>query len=181
MSLEPMASEKLRTIEDMSFDDVVIFKALPEAAPKVIIGRARKAYSTPFRIMQRVPSTNVAMISVRDREEDVLTGYISFYVFNDAAPDEETLYAYFHEELGAVVLLTATGEQARDAAMHIIVSTSIETSAGKVCCECGARAPQGGPKLKKCPCKKARYCSTECQHAHWPDHRACCSRGAAGI
>ena len=172
LSSEMQAVEKLRTIDDMSFDDIAIYRAAPGSL-KMINGRARKAYAIPFSIMQE--TRKVAMMSVRDRAKDVFDGYISFYVFHGA--DEEIIYAFYQEDLAAVVLLIAKGDVARDEAMSVIMHTSIRTSAGKVCCECGARAPQGGPKLKKCPCKKARYCSTECQHAHWPDHRTCCSRG----
>jgi hypothetical protein len=171
LSSEMQAVEKLRTIDDMSFDDMVIFRAAPV---KVINGRARKAYAIPFSIMKETSPRKVAMMSVRDRAKDVFDGYISFYVFNGA--DEETIYAFYQEELAAVVLLVAMGDVARDEAMRFIMHTSIRTSAGKVCCECGARAPQGGPKLKKCPCKKVRYCSRECQTAHWAAHRCCCSR-----
>lgn len=170
LSLEKQAVEKLRTIDDMSFDDVVIFRAAPGSL-KMIDGRARKAYAIPFSIMQETSPRKVAMMSVRDRAKDVLDGYISFYIFHGA--DEQIIYAFYQEELAAVVLLIAIGDVSRDEAMRFIMHTSIRTSAGKVCCECGARAP----KLKKCPCKKVRYCSKVCQHAHWPDHRACCSRG----
>ena len=169
LSTEKQAVEKLRTIDDMSFDDVVIFSAAPL---KIMDRRARKAYAIPFSIMQGTSPRKVAMMSVRDLAKDVFKGYISFYIFHCA--DDETIYAFYQEESAAVVLLTANSDAARKGAMRFIMRTSIETSAGKVCCECSARAQQ--EKLKKCPCKKVRYCSKECQRAHWHDHRPCCGR-----
>jgi hypothetical protein len=168
-------SEKMRTIEGMSFDDLIILRAHRIGNSKYtlhsIVGRAREAYAVHFHILKS--GAKVSLISVSDREEDVLAGYIAFHVFNDAGPGEESIYAFYHKESSAVVLLTALGEL--EDAMRIITAMSIVLPAGKVCCECGGRSAQ--PKLKKCPCKKVRYCSKECQHAHWADHRRCCNRG----
>jgi hypothetical protein len=38
----------------------------------------------------------------------------------------------------------------------------------------------GGTGLKTCAgCKQARYCGEQCQHVHWPAHRADCKRWSA--
>ena len=180
LSLEKKATEKLRTIDDTSFADVVICRVTTDAI-QTIHGRAREAYAIPFSIMQASSPRKAAMMSIRDRTKDVLKGYTSFYIFNasvaSSAPrncslicDDDTMFAFYHKESAAIVLVTAIGAAARDKAIRFILRASIETSAGKICCECGAREP----KLKKCPCKKVRYCSMVCQLAHWPDHRVGC-------
>ena len=49
------------------------------------------------------------------------------------------------------------------------------------CAECGN---QGGgvASLKVCKsCMLVKYCSAECQHKHWPTHKADCKRHAAKI
>ncbi|KAJ6471796.1 hypothetical protein C8R47DRAFT_1222053 [Mycena vitilis] len=41
--------------------------------------------------------------------------------------------------------------------------------------ECSACAGQGHPNLMQCSkCRLARYCSSECQTADWPNHRGLC-------
>ncbi|KAF8595883.1 hypothetical protein BDV93DRAFT_394756, partial [Ceratobasidium sp. AG-I] len=63
------------------------------------------------------------------------------------------------------------------AAISPLFSVSyIETVAGAVkslpCWSCGG---PGKPTLSACSkCKKARYCSTECQHRDWKTHKASC-------
>ncbi len=177
LSSDKQMSEKMSTLAGMSFDDLFIFRAhrIDDAkyALRAIVGRAREAYAIPFNILKK--RAQVSLISVCDREEDVLAGYIAFYVFNDAGPGKESIYAFYNKELSTVVMLTAVCNDA----FHVITELSIVLSAGKVCCECGGRRAQ--PKLKKCPCKKVRYCSMECQNVHWAAHRACCNRGRVDI
>jgi hypothetical protein len=38
----------------------------------------------------------------------------------------------------------------------------------KKCGNCG----MCGPKLKRCPCGKAYYCSDHCQRAKWEEHKS---------
>jgi len=56
-------------------------------------------------------------------------------------------------------------------------------AAADACAHCGARPmPNSGAKLKVCgACKGARYCSLECQKAHWihGGHRAACAAAVA--
>ena len=45
------------------------------------------------------------------------------------------------------------------------------------CHQCGAQTMPDGSKLKKCSaCKRARYCSDQCQHTHWPTHKGKCAQ-----
>ncbi|KXZ48656.1 hypothetical protein GPECTOR_26g559 [Gonium pectorale] len=47
--------------------------------------------------------------------------------------------------------------------------------AARACYVCCSRERRGGGTLLKCAaCKAVRYCSTECQAAHWPTHKAPC-------
>jgi hypothetical protein len=179
LTSDPRIIEKMSTLDGMRFDDLFICRAHrigdSKYALHAIVGRAREAYAIPFNTLKS--SAQISLISVCDREEDVLAGYIAFYVFNDAGPGEESIYAFYNKESSTVTMLTAI----REDAMNVITMLSIVLPAGKVCCECGGRSAQGEPKLKKCPCKKVRYCSKECQHAHWATHRVCCNRGRAEI
>jgi hypothetical protein len=46
------------------------------------------------------------------------------------------------------------------------------------CARCGSEEL---PRLRVCRgCDAVRYCGRECQRAHWLEHRACCSKLAAG-
>jgi hypothetical protein len=185
MTLEKRASENLRTILGVPrrFADVLTFNVPPvydgtscELDWEVIHGQARDACYNAFRTMQCVPP--VSMIPVPDDEKVVLAGFIPYFAFKATRTAEESIYAFYHEDRAAVVMLTVSGDLARKSAMRVIVDESFRVPAGKICCECGARRVEGAPKLKKCPCKKVRYCSKECQKAHWRDHRVCCDRGA---
>lgn len=45
----------------------------------------------------------------------------------------------------------------------------------KQCANCGA-AGGDGVKLRRCAgCRRTRYCSAECQAAHWPEHKLICA------
>ncbi|CAK4661259.1 hypothetical protein LEN26_011825 [Aphanomyces euteiches] len=48
------------------------------------------------------------------------------------------------------------------------------------CQGCG-KTPSNQKSFKSCSrCKRARYCSQECQRAHWPEHKKLCSEKRAG-
>jgi hypothetical protein len=56
----------------------------------------------------------------------------------------------------------------------------IQMMNGPICEYCGFIANAEGGTLKRCGrCKVARYCSSECQVADWPDHKKACRHGAA--
>ena len=83
-----------------------------------------------------------------------------------------TVYAVYCKHLSAVALISP---DIRGAEIALAVANLGETIPfGKLCAWCGKRAAAGDARLKKCPCKKCRYCSRECQLAHWGDHRPAC-------
>ena len=43
-----------------------------------------------------------------------------------------------------------------------------------------AKGEWAGRKLQSC-CHLARYCSTECQHKDWPEHKKVCERGKSTV
>ena len=65
----------------------------------------------------------------------------------------------------------ASGQQQGAAAGS---SSQRHAAAAPCCSTCGAAA-SADTKLRKCAgCKAVRYCSTECQKAHWRAHRPAC-------
>ena len=43
------------------------------------------------------------------------------------------------------------------------------------CASCGVEERNGGGELLQCAkCKQRKYCSTECQKAHWKYHKLVC-------
>jgi len=52
---------------------------------------------------------------------------------------------------------------------------------GIYCQHCGAKDRSGQKKLLQCAkCKSAHYCSVECQHLDWPQHKGACRDGREG-
>ena len=81
----------------------------------------------------------------------------------------EIMFYFHHAKLKGPVLVTAPVEE-REAAITFLRTHSTLHTFDKICAVCGKT---GG--LLKCPCKRVRYCSAECQHADWPEHKAGCA------
>lgn len=88
-----------------------------------------------------------------------------------------SVLAFVHKDAGdgKVVMIATTSEAHHTAAMVYITTACHMTSFSKICCECG----QTCGNLMKCGCRKVRYCSKDCQTAHWEEHRAKCAFGGA--
>jgi hypothetical protein len=81
----------------------------------------------------------------------------------------EIMFFFHHAKLKGPALVTAPVEE-REAAITFLRTHSTLHTFEKYCAICGKT---GG--LLKCPCKRVRYCSVECQHADWPEHKAGCA------
>ena len=180
-----MAAGKLRGLDDMSFKDVRVFKAVDApgkgaAALYELTRGEKKKYASHF--------CNIGEPQIRDfgflcalEDGNKLRGYIPYYSFADDIFGDEIMYAFFHESIDEVVLLISKRADTHAVANQVMHSMGELTPFGKLCACCGGRAWCQGGKLRKCPCKTGRYCSKECQSAHWADHCGCCSRGKAEI
>jgi hypothetical protein len=66
-------------------------------------------------------------------------------------------------EAASSALLALLEETCRQDAPHLS-----DYHHGIKCGNCGIY----GPKVKPCPCREAYYCSTQCQHAKWEEHKS---------
>ena len=60
------------------------------------------------------------------------------------------------------------------------MSVELEAVADEVCANCG-KAGVDDVKLKKCACNLVKYCSTNCQKDHRPQHKKACKKRMAEI
>jgi hypothetical protein len=58
--------------------------------------------------------------------------------------------------------------------------SSSEKPGSAACAKCGALPPAGQRHRLCAGCKKLRYCSPECQKAHWHEHKPACLAAKAG-
>ena len=176
---EGRATDKLRAVDDMSFKDARVFKVYPgkdaTAMDEITTRGAKKKYADHFCNIQK-PLVRDIGVTCAFEDDNKLHGYIPYFSFAADVFGDEIMYAFFHKSIGAVVLLMSTKADGHASANQVMHSMAEPTPFGKLCAWCGGRSWCDGGKLKKCPCKTVRYCGTECQHAHWADHRACCSR-----
>ena len=62
------------------------------------------------------------------------------------------------------------------------MNDSRDNATAHCCAECGKAEGGGVASLKSCkPCMRVKYCNAECQHKHWPTHKAYCKIQAAKI
>jgi hypothetical protein len=176
------ATEKLREVEAMSFREARVFRIYPGEGATAMVevtAGAKKKYKDHFINIQNPLIRDVGVTCAFEADDTVL-GYIPHYSFASDVFGDEIMYAFFHKHIDAVVMLMATRADGYISATQVMHSMAEPIPFGKLCAWCGGRTwgPKGGEeKLKKCPCKTVRYCSKECQYAHWADHRPCCSRG----
>jgi hypothetical protein len=179
VSTDGRATEKLRAVDDMSFKEARVFKVCPgggATAMTKVTGGAKKKYANHFCNMQNPLARGIGIICLFEDDGKKLHGYIPYYSFKAGVFGDEIMYAFFHKGIDAVVMLMAAKADASPA--QVMHSMGEPVPFGKICAWCGVQTGAQGEKLKKCPCKTVRYCSKECQSAHWADHRPCCSRGA---
>lgn len=178
---ESQTTESLETVGSMSLSDVRIFVVMGKNTPSVdvpmkeIVGRTKNIYAEHFRNIQRTVGCKLAITCIHEAGLHVgMLGYVSYYTY---ALGDETIYVYYHETLSQIVLLCASTAPACAAACRFVKATGLVLPFGKLCSYCGNRTwcGQGEAKNKKCPCKKVRYCSKDCQVAHWPAHRTKCA------
>ena len=174
-----MAPGKLSALDDMKFKDVRVFKVYPEEAGATLANLTRgekKKYANHFCNIKEPLFRNFGVLcALVDGEK--LHGYIPYFWFAHDMLGDEIMYAFFHKSMDAVVLLISKTADAHAAANKVMHSMAEPTPFGKLCACCGVRREADAGKLRKCPCKTVRYCSKECQNAHWADHRPLCSRG----
>lgn len=91
------------------------------------------------------------------------------YFSNSSVSLAEIMFFFIHAETDRLVLVTAPTSERRRATDFIRAHGAMHFF-DKVCAQCGLT----GSDMYKCPCKAVRYCSTECQHAHWPLHSEMC-------
>jgi hypothetical protein len=174
---------KLKALDGMKFKDVRVFIVLPMAGKDAsalyeLTRGEKKKYANHFCNIREPLIRKFGFLCALE-DGNKLDGYIPYYSFADDIFGDEIMYAFFHKSIDAAVLLIS--KRADAAAAQVMYSMAEMTPFGKLCACCGGRAWFQEGKLKKCPCKTVRYCSKECQYAHWADHRGFCSRGRAEI
>jgi hypothetical protein len=167
ISLERQTTEKLDTIRDTRFEDIPIFKWSegPEGhvVQQVI---ARAIYAPHFRAMQTPALRYMGFTGNWDNG----AGFVPYYLVTCAT---ETVYAYCDKRSARLVLMVIPNDSL-SLAPDFISATGETIPFGKVCCCCGKRRKGAEPKLRKCMCRNARYCSKTCQTSHWHAHRCKC-------
>ena len=96
------------------------------------------------------------------------TGFFP-YMSNRSDALGEIMFCFHHAKRRTLALVTAPIEARKDAINFIRAHGTLHTF-DKHCAVCGKTGD-----LRKCPCKRVRYCCAECQHVDWPEHKAGCN------
>ena len=185
---EDRTTSKLETVRGQSFADALFLNVITTDPTTVVLKEVPLAdkgvYAQHFHNIQQTVGCDLGVTN-KIEEGGGLFGFVPYYIYEHAALGDETIYAVYvetgntPEDLSEVIFMTAVGPDTQAVAVAQISKMGLMLSFGKLCGWCGQR--RKAPKLLTCPCRKARYCSKECQKAHWADHRACCNRGQAEI
>jgi hypothetical protein len=95
---------------------------------------------------------------------------------------EQQVQLLGQQEQQQLVAQTMRQQQEQQAEAQVQVQQQVQDaprpSQPRCCSRCGAsRAQAGVPRFKVCAgCNTARYCGSECQRAHWLQHRALCQQ-----
>ena len=92
------------------------------------------------------------------------------YLSNRSDALGEIMFCFHHAARRTLVLVTAPIEAREDAIAFLRAHSTLHPF-DKHCAVCGKTGD-----LRKCPCKRVRYCSAECQQMDWPEHKeeGCC-------
>jgi len=208
--LHPSTFEKVYTLTSMRFSELTILKGSGERFEALESRESRLCYAEIFEFAQLTILENCARAQ-RDRQQGVEPDIqelcnmaISFlgcmeeccgvermvikgcfpYFTSCELSIGETVFFYFHSQLNRIVLIASSFDERGCAVRHILATGLLHTFE-RLCAWCGRAAESGAiaADLRKCPCKKVRYCDAECQTSHWPAHKAECRaarRAAAG-
>ena len=104
----------------------------------------------------------------RTVRRSVVTGFFP-YISNRSDTLGEIMFFFHHAKLKRIALITAPIGERADAVNFIRAHGTLHTF-DKLCAMCGKTGD-----LRKCEgCKSVRYCSKECQVAHWSEHKREC-------
>lgn len=178
---EDRTTSKLETVRGQSFADALFLKVIT-TDPAVIVLKElpiaeKDVYAKHFYNIQKTVGCDLGVANIIEAGGGLI-GFVPYYIYEDAALGDETIYAVYVETgshpgaLSEVVFVTATGTNNQAVAVDQVSDLGLTMPFGKLCGWCGHRREV--PKLLMCPCRKVRYCSKECQKAHWADHRPRC-------
>ena len=180
---EDKTTAKLETVRRQSFADTLVYHVIVTDPTTVVLNEVplsdKGAYAKHFYNIQKTMGCDLGVSNMIE-EGGGLIGFVPYYIYDHASLGDETIYAVYVETgshtgaLSEVILLTAVGPDAQAVALAQVPKLGLAIPFGKLCGWCGHRREE--PKLLMCPCQKVRYCSKECQKAHWDDHRVCCGR-----
>jgi hypothetical protein len=192
----------LMAIHNQIFANTPIFISTPHPTSHTTFqnlkGSGRDRYAPYFPLLQELMHRNqqtlteaihtkgslklsdLANLSIgfpRDASERVI-GFTTFLRYTDPENlGDERIFAFLHTRMRKIALVIASAPNLLDATMRFINAHTVTLPFDKVCGWCGRADDHAG--LKKCPCRRTRYCGAECQRRHWAAHRLECGSSAA--